>query len=67
MEMRFRLNHSRTQKDGWRFSEDTVEIVFDTENVTEEQAREALVNSKRLVYDVGTQIARERNAAEAGE
>lgn len=64
MEIRIRLNHTRTQKDGWRPDDDTVELSFRDGEVLPEQLPQTLVIWKHAIYTAGTQIAAMRNEAE---
>lgn len=63
MQVRIRMNHTYTQKDGWRLNEDTAEITFNVED-NPNDVFEYLNALKAEVYRAGSQIAHERNVAE---
>lgn len=68
MQIRLRMNHTRTQKDGWRLDDDTVEItVTDMDvahGITTETLATLLDDHKHLLYSEGVRIAQQRNMAE---
>lgn len=61
---RIRVNHSRTQRDGWQY-ETTVEVEFGGDEVgTDSNALERLAGLTQLAREIGEEECRARNARE---
>ena len=64
--VRVRTHHSKTQREGWRLDETTVEVTVpvDADHVTQDDAGELLREMQREAYIAGALEANRRNDEE---